>query len=109
MQYSEMIRNAVEKNEVVLFMKGTAEQPMCGFSARAVSILKALRVVFYDVNILEDHPAIAMELKELYGWPTSPQLYIRGKLVGGSDIMAELYQTGELSNLLGLPVPSPEA
>ncbi len=109
MQHADMIKDAVENNEVVLFMKGTAHQPLCGFSARAVSILKSLRVVFLDVNILEDHPAIAMELKELYGWPTSPQLYIRGKLIGGGDIMAELYHSGELLNLLGLSSPSPEA
>lgn len=100
MKYARMIKDTVENNEMVLFMKGTAQQPLCGFSARAVNILNQLRVIFLDVNIMEDHPTIALELRELYGWPTSPQLFVRGKLIGGSDIMAEMYQTGELQKLL---------
>ena len=109
MKYAQMIKDTIKNNEVVLFMKGTAQHPLGGFSARAVNILNQLRVIFLDVNIIEDHPTIALELCDLYGWPTSPQLFIRGKLIGGSDIMAELYQSGELQKLLKIPVPHPEA
>ena len=109
MKYADKIKEIVENDEVVLFMKGTAKQPLCGFSARAVNILNQLKVIFIDMNILDDHPAITLELRDLYGWPTSPQLFVRGKLIGGSDIMAELYQTGELHKLLGVPVVYPQA
>ncbi len=102
MKYDKIIKETVEKNKVAVFMKGTAEMPMCGFSARMVTLLKRLNVEFKDVNILEDHPAFVLELKEIYGWPTSPQLYIDGKLIGGSDIAIELSQTGELQKLLGI-------
>ena len=100
MKHDVFIKETVENNKVVVFMKGTSEMPMCGFSARMVSLLKKLEVDFVDVNILEDHPTFAMELKEIYGWPTSPQLYIDGKLIGGSDIAIELAETGELQKLL---------
>ena len=100
MKYEKLIKETVENNKVAVFMKGTAEMPMCGFSARMVSALKKLEVEFVGVNILADHPTIASELKEIYGWPTSPQLYIDGKLVGGSDIVIEMSQTGELQKLL---------
>ena len=102
MKYDKIIKETVEKNKVAVFMKGTAEMPMCGFSARMVTLLKRLNVEFKDVNILEDLPTFALELKEIYGWPTSPQLYIDGKLIGGSDIAIELSQTGELQKLLGI-------
>ncbi len=102
MKYEKLIKETVEKNKVAVFMKGTAEMPMCGFSARMVSVLKKLGVKFVGVNILADHPTIASELKEIYGWPTSPQLYIDGKLVGGSDIVLEMSQSGELQKLLGI-------
>lgn len=86
-------------NKVVLFMKGTPSFPQCGFSARAVAILKELGVNFSSVNVLED-----MEIREgikLYGnWPTIPQLYVNKELVGGSDIMLEMYQTGELQEVI---------
>ncbi len=108
MKYAQIIKDTITNNEVVLFMKGTTQQPLCGFSARAVNILNQLRVIFLDVNIMEDHPTIALELRDLYGWPTSPQLFVRGKLIGGSDIIAELYQSGELQKLLKIPVPHPE-
>ncbi len=101
MKYEKLIKDTVEKNNVAVFMKGTAEIPMCGFSARLIDLLKSLDLEFVAVNILEDHPTIANELKEIYGWPTSPQLYIDGKLVGGSDIAIEMAQTGELQKLLG--------
>lgn len=102
MKYENLIKKTVENNKVAVFMKGTAEMPMCGFSARMVSVLKKLEVEFVGVNILADHPTIASELKEIYGWPTSPQLYIAGKLIGGSDIVQEMSQTGELQKLLGI-------
>ena len=100
MKHEVFIKKTVENNKVSVFIKGTAEMPMCGFSARMVSVLKRLEVDFVDVNILEDHPTMAMELKEIYGWPTSPQLYIDGELIGGSDIAIELAETGELQKLL---------
>lgn len=100
MKYEQLIRDTVENNKVAVFMKGTAEMPMCGFSARMVSVLKKLEVDFVDVNILDDYPTMAIELKEIYGWPTSPQLYIDGNLIGGSDIAIELAQNGELQKLL---------
>ena len=100
MKHDRFIKETVENNKVALFMKGTAEMPMCGFSARMVSLLNKLEVDFVDINILDDHPTMAMELKEIYGWPTSPQLYICGKLIGGSDIAIELAETGELGKLL---------
>ena len=102
MKYHKIIKDTVENNKVAVFMKGTAEMPMCGFSARLVTLLKRLNVDFKDVNILEDYPAFALELKEVYGWPTSPQLFIDGNLIGGSDIAIELSQTGELQRLLGI-------
>ncbi len=102
MKYDKLIKETVENNKVAVFMKGTAEMPMCGFSARMVSLLKKLEIDFQDINILEYHPTMAMELKEIYGWPTSPQLYVDGKLIGGSDIAIELAQTGELQNMLSI-------
>ncbi|MFN9066617.1 MAG: Grx4 family monothiol glutaredoxin, partial [Bdellovibrionales bacterium] len=83
----------------VLFMKGTQSFPMCGFSARACNILQDLGVSFVDVNVLEDEE-IRQGIKEYGNWPTIPQLYINKKLVGGSDIMMEMYQSGELKDLL---------
>ena len=100
MKYEKLIKETVENNKVAVFMKGTSEMPMCGFSARMVSVLKKLGVEFVGVNILADNPTIASDLKEIYGWPTSPQLYIDGKLIGGSDIAIELAESGELQKLL---------
>ena len=100
MKYERLIRDTVENNKVAVFMKGTAEMPMCGFSARLVNLLNKMGVEYTHVNILDDYPTMAIELKEIYGWPTSPQLYIDGKLIGGSDIAIELAQNGELKQLL---------
>jgi len=100
MKYEQLIKETVEHNKVAVFMKGTADMPMCGFSARMVGLLKTLGVDFKDINILVDHPTFALELKETYGWPTSPQLFIKGNLIGGSDIAIELSRTGELQKLL---------
>jgi monothiol glutaredoxin len=95
----ETLKQTVEGNRVVLFMKGSKTFPQCGFSSRAVEILKACGAEFKDVNVLSD-PAIRQGIKELSSWPTIPQIYIDGKFVGGSDILAELYQSGELQKLL---------
>ena len=93
------IENLLETNKVVLFMKGTQQFPMCGFSARATAILQDLGVAFKDVNVMEDE-GIRTGIKEYGNWPTIPQLYINKKLVGGSDIMMEMYEAGELQELL---------
>ena len=96
----QKIENDVKNNKAVLYMKGTAEQPMCGFSARAVAILKEHNVKFKDINVLEDE-SIRQGIKEYSEWPTIPQLYINGEFVGGSDIMMEMHESGELGKLLG--------
>ncbi len=93
------IDSLLNENKVVLFMKGTQQFPMCGFSARATAILQDLGVAFKDINVLEDE-AIRQGIKEYGNWPTIPQLYINKKLVGGSDIMMEMYQSGELQTLI---------
>lgn len=93
------IENLLSENKVVLFMKGTQQFPMCGFSARATSILQDMGVKFKDINVLEDEE-IRQGIKEYGNWPTIPQLYIDKKLIGGSDIMMEMYQAGELQDLL---------
>jgi monothiol glutaredoxin len=91
----------VKGHRVVLFMKGTAQFPMCGFSGRAVQVLKACGVnEMTTVNVLEDEE-IRQGIKEYANWPTIPQLYVNGDFVGGSDIMMEMYQSGELQQLLG--------
>ena len=95
----DTIRETVEKNRVVLFMKGTKNFPQCGFSSRAVEILKKVGAEFKDVNVLAD-PAIRQGIKDFSSWPTIPQVYIGGKFVGGSDILMEMYQSGELQKLL---------
>ena len=93
------IENLLNQNQVVLFMKGTQNFPMCGFSARAINILQDLGVKFQDVNVLDDEE-IRNGIKEYGNWPTIPQLYVNKKLVGGSDIMMEMYQSGELQDYL---------
>ncbi|MFN8791669.1 MAG: Grx4 family monothiol glutaredoxin [Bdellovibrionales bacterium] len=97
-QVREKIETILNQNKVVLFMKGTQGFPMCGFSARACAILQDLGVKFQDVNVLEDDE-IRQGIKEYGNWPTIPQLYVNKKLVGGSDIMMEMYQSGELQDL----------
>ena len=96
---SATIREIVDKNPVVVFMKGTRNFPQCGFSARAVDILKKCNVEFKDVNLLAD-PAMRQGIKEFSNWPTIPQVYIHGKFVGGSDILLEMFQSGELQKLV---------
>ena len=101
MDTQERIKQIVDENAVVLFMKGNAQFPMCGFSGRAVQILKACGVdQFKTVNVLEDDE-IRQGIKAFSNWPTIPQLYVKGEFVGGSDIMMEMYEAGELQALLG--------
>jgi monothiol glutaredoxin len=96
----QRIQDLVKSNRVVLFMKGTAQFPMCGFSGRAVQILKACGVEdLKTVNVLEDDE-VRQGIKQYANWPTIPQLYVNGEFVGGSDIMMEMYQAGELQQML---------
>ena len=98
----QRIDDLVKQNDIVLFMKGNASFPMCGFSGRAIQILKASGVepaALTTVNVLEDE-AVRQGLKEYSQWPTIPQLYVKGEFVGGSDIMMEMYESGELQQLV---------
>jgi monothiol glutaredoxin len=100
MDTRERIKQQVQSHPVVLFMKGTPQFPQCGFSALAVQVLNACGVQeFHSVNVLAD-PEIRQGIKDFANWPTIPQLYINGEFVGGSDIMREMYQSGELQKLL---------
>ena len=100
MSIQDVIKQQVTQNRVVLYMKGTPDFPQCGFSANAVGILRACGVEdLHTVNVLE-HPEIRQGIKDYANWPTIPQLYVNGEFVGGSDIMIELYQSGELQKLL---------
>src|SRR3954464_12736990 len=101
----DAIAEAIRENRVILFMKGTPEQPMCGFSARTSAAIQALDAPFAAVDILPD-PRIRQELSALSNWPTIPQLFVDGELVGGADIVAEMYETGELAEALGVAAPS---
>ena len=98
------IARAIADNPSFLFMKGTPDAPACGFSARTVAALQALEAPFAAVDILPD-PRIRQELSAISEWPTIPQLFVNGELVGGADIVAEMYETGELSQALGLEAP----
>ena len=100
MSAQETIRTQVTSHRVVLYMKGSPQFPQCGFSANAVQLLKAAGVnEIYTVDVLQD-PEIREGIKEFANWPTIPQLYVNGEFVGGSDIMREMYQNGELQKLL---------
>jgi len=100
MNVYDVIKKQIEENSIILYMKGTAQFPQCGFSSRAVSLLNASGAKnFATVNILEE-PDIRQGIKEFSNWPTIPQLYIKGNFIGGSDIMAEMYETGELQELV---------
>ena len=101
MSIQDVIKKQVTGNKVVLYMKGTPDFPQCGFSANAIGILRACGVNDpFTVNVLES-PDIRQGIKEYANWPTIPQLYVNGEFVGGSDIMTEMYQSGELKKLLG--------
>ncbi len=101
----EAIATAIAEHEVILFMKGTPEAPRCGFSARTVAALDTVGKEFAAVDILPD-PRIRQELSAISGWPTIPQLFIKGELVGGSDIVMEMHESGELAEALGAPAAS---
>ena len=99
MNINDKIKDLIEKNKVCLFMKGTPEVPQCGFSLAVANILKHLNIKFESVNVLEDE-AIREGIKLYSDWPTIPQLYIMGKFIGGSDIVKEMFEKGELKTLL---------
>lgn len=99
MDVKERIKQQIGSDRIVLYMKGNPQQPLCGFSARAVQLLNACGVQFSTFDVLAD-PEIRQGVKEYSNWPTFPQLYVDGELVGGCDIMTELYQKGELQKLV---------
>ena len=97
----QLLQEAIDQNRVILFMKGTPEQPACGFSARTTAALNALGADYSALDILPD-PRIRQELSAISGWPTIPQLFLDGELVGGCDIVMEMYESGELAEALGV-------
>ena len=102
---TDRIAEIVGKNDIVLFMKGTALFPQCGFLSRAVAILDRLGAQYETVDVLQD-PEIRQGIKAFSNWPTVPQLYVKGEFVGGSDIMMEMFESGELQDLLKAPSPT---
>ena len=100
----DAIQQAIDEHPVILFMKGTPDAPACGFSARTAAALQDLEAPFAAVDILPD-PRIRQELSAISSWPTIPQLFIEGELVGGADIVAEMYASGELAQALGVEQP----
>ena len=100
-----LIAQAIEENETILFMKGSPDAPACGFSARTVAMLQHLETPFAAVDILPD-PRIRQELSAISNWPTIPQLFHKGELIGGCDIVTEMYENGELGDALGAPAQS---
>ncbi|MDC3104671.1 Grx4 family monothiol glutaredoxin [Candidatus Pelagibacter bacterium] len=99
MDIKEKIKGIIESNDVCLFMKGTSNEPQCGFSNVVVNVLKHLKVNFKDINVLEDE-ALRQGIKDYSDWPTIPQLYIKNEFVGGCDIIKEMFEKGELKSLL---------
>ena len=99
MELSEKIKNDISQNPILLYMKGTKEMPMCGFSNSVVQVLNHYGVDYKDINVLED-PQIRIKLSEHSNWPTIPQLFVKGELVGGADIAIELHQNGQLLDIL---------
>ena len=95
----QRIKKEIESNPVTVFMKGTAEQPMCGFSAQVVQILKSYGIPFHTINVLEDDD-IRDGIKQYTNWPTIPQIYVKGKFIGGCDITMELHRKGDLGKIL---------
>ena len=104
----DAIQQAIDEHSVILFMKGTPEQPACGFSARTVAALQALGTPFAAVDILPD-PRIREQLSAISNWPTIPQLFVGGDLVGGCDIVTEMFESGELAQTLGVEQPEDAA
>ncbi len=103
----DFLQNAIDENRVMLFMKGTPDEPRCGFSMRTSAALNSMGVQYAAMDILPD-PRIREELSSLSGWPTIPQLFIDGKLIGGCDIVLEMYESGELASALGVEQPAEE-
>jgi monothiol glutaredoxin len=103
----DFLQKAIDENPVMLFMKGTPEAPACGFSARTAHALNALGTPYAALDILPD-PRIRQQLSAISNWPTIPQLFVEGRLVGGCDIVTEMYETGELAELLGVEQPADE-
>ncbi len=99
MSIQEKIKQQISENDIILYMKGNAEMPMCGFSARAVNILKSCGAKFATVDVLQEEE-IRQGIKIYSNWPTIPQLYIKGEFIGGSDILAEMHEAGELQELI---------
>ena len=99
MKLEEQIKNDIENNQVILYLKGTKSMPMCGFSSTVVNILNAYDIEYKDVNVLED-PNIRINLSEHSNWPTIPQLFVKGELIGGCDILVELHNSKELEKIL---------
>ena len=95
----EQIINDIKSNNIILYMKGTKEMPMCGFSSTVVKILAMYNIQYQDINILED-PNIRVKLSEYSNWPTIPQLFVKGELIGGCDILIELHNSNELEKIL---------
>jgi monothiol glutaredoxin len=106
-QISDFIKQAIDENPVMLFMKGTPDQPACGFSMRSSAALNALGVKYAALDILPD-PRIRQELSAISNWPTIPQLFVNGELVGGCDIILEMYEDGSLAEMLGVEQPEAE-
>ena len=104
----QQIEAAIREERVMLFMKGTPDQPRCGFSARVTGMLNAMGVEYGALDILPD-PRIRQELSALSGWPTIPQLFVDGQLVGGCDIVTEMFESGELAQALGVEQPEDAA
>ncbi len=98
MNIQDQIQDTIQNHDVVLFMKGTAQFPQCGFSGFVVQVLQSMNVDFLDVNVLED-PDLRQGIKDFTNWPTIPQLYVKGEFVGGADIIKEMMQAGELDDL----------
>ena len=110
MSATDQIRETIEKNDVVLFMKGTKMMPQCGFSSRVAGVLNFMGVEFQDVNVLAD-AEIRQGIKDFSDWPTIPQLYVKGEFIGGCDIVREMFQSGELVTHLnqhGIAAKMPE-
>jgi monothiol glutaredoxin len=104
-EIQEKIQNLIEKNKIMVFMKGTKLMPMCGFSNNVVQMLNTLGVPFETVNVLDD-PEIRQGIKEYSNWPTIPQVYIDGEFIGGSDILIEMYHNGELQQKVEVALAS---
>jgi len=101
MNLENQIKNDIKNNSILLYLKGTKTMPMCGFSSTVVNILNTYSIDYKDINVLED-PNIRIKLSEYSNWPTIPQLFVNGELIGGCDITVELFQNGELKKILGI-------